>query len=157
MSSAFRWEPVKSKARKTVLAAKFRRDMQLRNVFIDQTVSVNPSEWAMPETLREFADGGDTELVVDLIRVFKDDTAVRLRDLRKAADVGDVVGLKLQAHTIKGSARQMGASTLAEVCKQLEQASLDTPVSELIIYADNAEVEFTKAWRAMSSYSLPGT
>ena len=127
--------------------------MALDRVFVNEVVCGSDVGWALSEVLREFVRDGDTDVVLDLIRAFKDDTAVRLCDLRNAAAGGDRASLKGQAHTIKGSARQMGATALADVCERLELASSDRPVSELITYTDNVEAEFTKAWQAMFAYS----
>jgi HPt (histidine-containing phosphotransfer) domain-containing protein len=127
--------------------------MPLTTVFAGQQGSANSPEWALPEVLRDLVQEGDADFVLDLIRAFEDDTAVRLRDTRKSAVGGDRSGVRRHAHTIKGSARQMGAMALAAVCEQLELTSADIPVSELIAYIDAAETEFTKACQAMSSYS----
>ena len=127
--------------------------MSLTNVFVAQQGSSGNPKWALPELLCELAQGGDTDLVLALIRAFEDDTALRLRDTENAAASGDRAVLRKQAHAIKGSARQMGATALAAGCEQVELSASDVLVSQLLAYIDTAEIEFAKVCGEMSSYS----
>lgn len=55
-----------------------------------------------------------------LIEVFLEDIPLYLRSLEKAIAEGDGQALADLAHSVKGSARNLGANRLAAVCKQLE-------------------------------------
>jgi len=79
-----------------------------------------PPVWVIPSALRQLVECGDAELVEELIAVFQTDTAGRLEIMRRAVDAADYATLRLEAHTIKGSALQVGANRLADVCRQME-------------------------------------
>src|SRR6266545_6454502 len=76
--------------------------------------------WVLPEELESLAEGGDQEVVKELIALFKEDVAERMRLLREAAATGNLALVRAQAHTIKGSADQLGAGNLATTCRHLE-------------------------------------
>jgi CheY-like chemotaxis protein/HPt (histidine-containing phosphotransfer) domain-containing protein len=55
-----------------------------------------------------------------IIKVFIDAMSGRVRSLEEAAVEDDYQALKLAAHRLKGSSRQLGAEYLAGLCQQLE-------------------------------------
>ncbi len=57
-----------------------------------------------------------------LLDTFVADSEERLRLLHEAAAEGDAQGLRLAAHSFKGSCSNMGAVLLASLCKELEDA-----------------------------------
>ncbi len=57
-----------------------------------------------------------------LLDTFLSDSEERLRLLQQALSQGDGQGLRLAAHSFKGSCSNMGAPLLAALCKQLEEA-----------------------------------
>lgn len=76
---------------------------------------------AVIESLRALG-GGDDAFLSDLIRTFLDETPVILGRLRAAVAQHDAAGIRLNAHSLKGSSAEFGASWLAELCRQLEMA-----------------------------------
>jgi HPt (histidine-containing phosphotransfer) domain-containing protein len=72
------------------------------------------------ERLREIGDG-DVSFLKEVFSAFESDTTQRLVALRTTLTAGDFTGLKRAAHTIKGSALNVGASVLAASSLQLEQ------------------------------------
>jgi HPt (histidine-containing phosphotransfer) domain-containing protein len=90
-----------------------------------------PAVWAVPATLRQLAECGDAELVEELIGMFQTDTSSRLEVLRHAVAGRDYAVIGAEAHTIKGSALQVGANRLAEFCRQMEQGVRQTPPLDL--------------------------
>jgi len=86
-----------------------------------------PAVWAIPATLRQLAECGDAELVEELIAIFQTDTSSRLEVLRRAVAAQDYPAIGAEAHTIRGSALQVGADRLADCCLQLEQGVRQTP------------------------------
>ena len=109
--------------------------------------------WVPPETLRELADGGASELISELIEAFGADTAPRLGQMRQALANADTKGLSDAAHTIKGSAQQMGADAMASICQELELAAMDTTASDLVRLLTALEAEFDEVSRAMSVWT----
>jgi HPt (histidine-containing phosphotransfer) domain-containing protein len=76
--------------------------------------------WVLPAALRQLEECGETDLVAELIAIFQTDTASRLEILARAVETGDHTTARQEAHTIKGSALQVGADSLAELCRQME-------------------------------------
>jgi HPt (histidine-containing phosphotransfer) domain-containing protein len=116
-------------------------------------ISQQAADWTLPETIRELADGGATGLIVELIEAFRADTASRLGPMREAIVNEDIKKLNDAAHTIKGSAQQMGADAMAFICQELEQAAMNTPASKLMRRLTALEAEFAKVSRAMSVWT----
>ena len=103
--------------------------------------------WQLPESIREIEEAGEDGLVLELIDSFDDDTAKRFKRLRHAVGRLDAVALKAEAHAIRGSARQMGADQLAELCLALETV---TPALECQV--NQAEELFAQVRSDMSDY-----
>jgi len=78
--------------------------------------------WTPPEWLFEISSGDDG-LMAELIDVFRTATESSLGQMRVALAAGDIARLRAEAHRTKGSARQVGAASLAEVCQALELES----------------------------------
>jgi HPt (histidine-containing phosphotransfer) domain-containing protein len=73
-----------------------------------------------PEALWERVEG-DTELLGDLIAVFKKESPGMLAKLAAAIENGDAAGLERAAHKIKGSALQFSGFGAAAAALELEQ------------------------------------
>lgn len=76
--------------------------------------------WQLPESLRELEEAGDRNIVRDLISEFRRDSETRLERMHAALQRRDAVGLKSEAHSLCGSASQMGANAFAAVCREIE-------------------------------------
>jgi HPt (histidine-containing phosphotransfer) domain-containing protein len=67
------------------------------------------------------AIGADApDLVRELVALFGDDVASRLKRLREAIDGGDAESTKRTAHGIRGAAVNIGAEVLATLAEALE-------------------------------------
>ena len=108
--------------------------------------------WSVPETLKEIAEAGDGRIVLELIDSFQRDTASRLERLHEALTRFDADRVKAEAHSIRGSARQMGAESLADLCQAVEASAPQMNWSELEYQAKQAEVRFAEVRSAMSEY-----
>jgi two-component system sensor histidine kinase/response regulator len=82
--------------------------------------------------------GGDRQLLVEIIDVFRDEAPKLLADVRQAVDDQDADTLRRVAHTIKGSLRMLGHEQAAAVAEVLEAqgragdfANLDLSVTSL--------------------------
>jgi HPt (histidine-containing phosphotransfer) domain-containing protein len=76
--------------------------------------------WVLPAALRQLEECGEADLVEELIAIFQTDTAERLALLGRAVEMADYATTRAEAHTIKGSALQVGAVRVADVCRQME-------------------------------------
>jgi HPt (histidine-containing phosphotransfer) domain-containing protein len=107
--------------------------------------------WTIPEQLVELATD-DPSLLPELIGVFQEDTQARLRLLRAAASAGDAIRVRAEAHTIKGSSRQIGAASLADACQQLEMHAMSMPQPAMAGAAEEIESRFAEVRVAMGQY-----
>jgi HPt (histidine-containing phosphotransfer) domain-containing protein len=64
--------------------------------------------------------GGDRELLHELFRLFLDRHRPLIQDIETAVHRGDSGALRLAAHTLKGMAENLCASTLVGVASELE-------------------------------------
>lgn len=55
-----------------------------------------------------------------LVQTFVADSVTRLENLARSIDAGDAENLRRTAHSFKGSASNVGAPRLTELCRQLE-------------------------------------
>jgi len=105
--------------------------------------------WVLPEELRQLADS-DEGLVEEVLAVFRSDTSDRIAKLGAALDRGDRIVVKNQAHAIKGSAGQVGASGVFALCREIEiQAASDGAALKDLV--TQLEAAFAAVCRDMSA------
>jgi HPt (histidine-containing phosphotransfer) domain-containing protein len=85
---------------------------------------VSSAAWTLPEELSLLAQLGDSDTVREVIAVFQSDTEIRIQKLRTAIAGADAVQARAEAHAIKGSAGQVGATHLSQICREIEAAAL---------------------------------
>ena len=107
--------------------------------------------WSPPEAIVE-ALGDDNEMVVELIDAFQTDTRARLERVRAALSAGDATQLRREAHTVKGSSRQIGADALGEVCEQIEHADQSTSLAQFAELVQRMQELFAQIDGSMSAY-----
>lgn len=73
------------------------------------------------EGLKEIGGEDDPALFVELIGIFLQDAPQRIDELRRALATSDVKLLERAAHTLKSSCANVGATSLSEVCKRMEE------------------------------------
>ena len=109
--------------------------------------------WQLPETLREFEqDVGNDGIVLELIASFERDTASRFERLHDAVARLDAAIVNAEAHSMRGSASQMGAESLAELCRSVEAGAPQMNWPDLEYQVNQAEVRFAEVRTAMSEY-----
>jgi HPt (histidine-containing phosphotransfer) domain-containing protein len=109
-------------------------------------------DWSPPESLLEAASGDDS-LIDDLIDAFSTDSDARIGQMREALAAPAFQRIGFEAHTIKGSARQVGADALAEACQELEMVTglQDAPL--IAARLNHVQELFEDVRGAMASYS----
>lgn len=88
--------------------------------------------------------GGD-ELVREMMGTFVRFATAHVRRLHEAAELGDLEGGTTIAHTLKSSARQLGALHLAEVCASAELAARGGDAGGLLKWSEEAASAFADA------------
>lgn len=81
----------------------------------------------VPESVRAALDslrdlGGD-DLVKQMVSVFIEYSAGRVKALDAAAEAGDLHAMAEAAHALKGSSRQLGLAAMADACLTVETAA----------------------------------
>jgi HPt (histidine-containing phosphotransfer) domain-containing protein len=104
--------------------------------------------WTISDDLPEL----DAETINDLIGSFVQDTADRLERLESAANANELGGVRREAHSVKGSSRQMGAQHVADLCLQFEQNCQRYSSLELHALQDPAT-----AFQSTTKAMLPST
>ena len=79
-------------------------------------------DWSPPASLLE-ALCYDDDSIVDLIHIFSTDIDARIERMREALAAANFPRIRAEAHTIKGSAGQVGADAVAEACEEIEIVS----------------------------------
>ena len=89
---------------------------------------MNAAELVDPTRLPELRDDyGD--VAVQLLELFERTAAETLAELRAALDAGDREEVRRLAHRLKGSARNVGATGMAELSAELEPVPPDAPAA----------------------------
>ncbi len=90
---------------------------------------------------------GTGEFFTKLVDAFLHKSPDDLRQLREAVAAGDSEAVRRAAHGFKSSCANMGATKLAELCKELEQAgrAADLSRNETLLTAVEAEFELAQA------------
>lgn len=93
------------------------------------------------ETLRELrvVMGED---FAKLLQTFASDSAARVVAIRETAAAADAEGLRRAAHSFKGSAGNMGALRLSDLCRQIEEFARDGVVDSCLPLIDMLVDEF---------------
>lgn len=97
------------------------------------------------DSLRALGAEGDDSFLKEIILIFIDDTPVRLREMRDAFAAGDQPTFSRAAHSIKGSASNLGALRLRALAEQLERASKEASLDGLDAQLPRIEAEFAVA------------
>jgi len=92
----------------------------------------NATLWSLPETLREFVETGDQEMVTEILTLFQDDSAERLQLLNQSLSEGNRDAVRKQAHALKGASSQVGAQQMSELCREMEVRANGAPQSDLL-------------------------
>ena len=100
------------------------------------------------EELLSLSEDGDPELLVDLIQIYLDDGPTKLHEITEGLDTQDYDRVERAAHSLKGSAGNLGAVFVQQDCDDLQRASrqhsfaeVQTSVERLQSHYREAEVE----------------
>jgi CheY-like chemotaxis protein len=99
------------------------------------------------ESLRDL--GGD-EMLSELTQLFFDDADSNLAALKEAIEKRDGTSVERVAHALKGSSGNMGATRMAELCGQLQDAGASGYLVLLQRYSNGLEEEFEHDFRHSS-------
>ena len=108
------------------------------------------SAWTLPEELRALAEAGEGEAVREVIAIFQTDTEVRIRSIHQALGERNAARVRAETHAVKGSAAQVGATTISDLCRRMEAAAGAGNLDEALRLLPELEAEFAAVRRAMA-------
>jgi HPt (histidine-containing phosphotransfer) domain-containing protein len=76
---------------------------------------------AVIDSLRRLTPPGEPDVLTEVLRLFLDEVPRRIERLRAAWTDGNLTEVHRAAHSLKGSAGNIGARALSEVCRQLDE------------------------------------
>ncbi len=99
-------------------------------------------------TLRDL-DSGDGELLRLLVEEYANDARAQLDTLHAALAEGDPHTVERAAHTVKGASANIGATSLAELCRELEALGRAAALGSARELLDRIETEFDNVRHAL--------
>jgi CheY-like chemotaxis protein len=94
------------------------------------------------EKIRALSRAGGDALVQKVIAAYVGDTPQHLQALRQAVDGSDADTVRKVAHSLKSASANVGADTLARLCKELEQLGRSATVTGAADLLSDMEHEF---------------
>lgn len=101
-------------------------------------------DFSVLATLRDLSEPGQPDPVVELIDLFMEDAPDRLRAMETSLAQRDQEALKIAAHSLKGSAKNLGAKPLARICAELEQQAMGADWENAVLTLKAIDQEFAK-------------
>ena len=86
---------------------------------------------AVIESLHQLTPPGEPDVLKEVLQLFLEDVPGRIERLRAAWLAGNAVEVQRSAHSLKGSAGNIGASDLLAVCRLLDDHGKSGDLSNL--------------------------
>jgi HPt (histidine-containing phosphotransfer) domain-containing protein len=102
---------------------------------------------------KDYQQPGEPDFVDKILHLFVEDTALRLKALRKAFAENDLAGMKQETHKIKGASGNIGAHRMAALTRELEE-KFDI-VEEAAVLLSQLEDGFKKVMEVLDSMRHP--
>ena len=83
----------------------------------EATDGVPSVDWDVLDALRGIRGERESDLLVELVEIFAEDTPARIAALREAFERDDAEDLRLAAHGLKGSSGSLGARRMARIAE----------------------------------------
>jgi HPt (histidine-containing phosphotransfer) domain-containing protein len=96
---------------------------------------------AVIESLRRLTIPGEPDVLNEVLTLFRHDAPRRFERLRNALAAGNIEEVRRAAHSLKGSAGTIGARTMFDVCRQIDELDELASAAPLV---DALRVEFDK-------------
>src|SRR5258708_4976925 len=97
------------------------------------------------ENLRALNPADHDEFLREITEIFLEDTPQRIAELNQGLAAGDVAKFTRAAHSIKGSAANLGAAALRAVAEKLEHQSRTDGLAGVASLVGEIKVEFGRA------------
>jgi CheY-like chemotaxis protein/HPt (histidine-containing phosphotransfer) domain-containing protein len=101
-------------------------------------------DFTVLSTLRDLSEPGEPDPVIELIDLFMEDAPDRLTAMQTSLDHRDQEALKVAAHSLKGSAKNLGAKPLGRICAELEKQAVAADWDNALLTLKAIGQEFNK-------------
>ena len=99
---------------------------------------------AVVDSLRQLASPGDPDVLAEILNLFLEDVPRRIALVRAACAGGDAAELYRAAHSLKGSAGNVGAHPLFEICRELDDKGRAGDLTDVKRLADALDAEYAR-------------
>ena len=99
---------------------------------------------AVIASLRELTPPGEPDVLKEVLQLFLEDVPGRIERLRTAWQGGNAVEVQRSAHSLKGSAGNIGASDLLAVCRLLDDHGKSGDLSNLPGLVASLDAEYAR-------------
>ena len=106
---------------------------------------------AVLESVRQLTPPGEPDVLKEVLQLFLDDVPARVERLRSAWQSGDAVAVQRAAHSLKGSAGNIGATDLLGVCRQLDELGRAGDLSNAAPLVTTLDAEFARVQSEIKS------
>ncbi|GAB6141435.1 hypothetical protein JCM14076_21640 [Methylosoma difficile] len=107
---------------------------------------------ALLENIQKLDQNGGDGLLKQVINLYLDNAEKLLQNLETSWSAMDIENLRIASHTLKSTSSQMGASSLAELCRKLEFETRQTKPDLQIAVLGHIKQEFTLTRAALMRY-----
>lgn len=101
------------------------------------------------KNLGEMTDSNPSDFFYELIEIFLTSATKQILILKKAIERRDSKTLLQVAHSLKSSSALLGATNLAKLCEEIEAAGQVGDLIEMLTWAGQCEIEYTKVKEAL--------
>lgn len=99
---------------------------------------------AVLASLRQLSVPGEPDVLTDVLKLFLAEVPPRMTRLRNAWSSGNIEEMQRAAHSLKGSAGNIGAQGMFDVCRQLDGLGRSGNLEAASTLVDALDVEFDK-------------
>ena len=99
---------------------------------------------AVIATLRQLSEPGGPDVVEEVFAIFLAETPKRLEDIDAAMEIGNATQVHRLAHSLKGSAGNIGAKAMFEACRALDDEAREGKADRLPSLVAAVRSEFAR-------------
>ena len=127
----------------------------MSNVAMDSTAETDSDVVVLDEEVWEsLASQTDSQTMKEIMDIFFVDTQDRVKKVVQAISVKDYQTIGFEAHSIKSTARTLGAFRLANVCRNIEDASDNGNLTAVMRFSQTLQQAFEETRTAFNRREL---
>jgi HPt (histidine-containing phosphotransfer) domain-containing protein len=105
---------------------------------------------AVIESLRQLTPPGEPDVLTEVLQLFIDDVPARIGRLRQAWQAGNAGEVQRAAHSLKGSAGNIGATGLLAVCRALDERGKSGDLTQMDALLASLDTEYARVAAAIA-------